>query len=128
MPAYAPLWLSCFSLTAQCLTLMALGLMAGFFATYSGNVNFDDYVLIDVAFNQQNGTLGRAIDWITGADRSTTGLDSAGLGEVIEHFGQFGNAYGAAFLAAVPEPTSLALLGVPALAGIVRRRRKTSVR
>ena len=91
---------------------------------YSGNVNFDDYVLIDVAFNQQNATLGRAVDWISGDDRSAAGLDAPGMSEVFQHLDQFGSAYGAAFLAAVPEPTSLALLGVPALAGIVQRRRR----
>jgi uncharacterized membrane protein len=59
MPAYAPLWLNRFSLTAQCLTLMALGLMAGFFATYSANVNFatleldgPTYAQIQSAFNR----------------------------------------------------------------------------
>ena len=92
---------------------------------YSGAVTFDDYVLIDIAFNQQNGTLSRAIDWISGDDRSAADLGTAGLSEVLGHLDQFGSAYGAAFLAAVPEPTSLALLGVPALAGIVRRRRRS---
>jgi hypothetical protein len=43
---------------------------------------------------------------------------------MLGHLGQFGTAYGAAFLAAVPEPSALLALGVPALAGIVRRRRR----
>ena len=90
---------------------------------YSGAVNFDDYVLIDIAFNQQNGTLGRAIDWISGDDRSGSGRTATGVSEVIAHLDQFGAAYGQAFLAAVPEPSAFALLGVPALAGIARRRR-----
>jgi hypothetical protein len=47
-----------------------------------------------------------------------------GVVTVIDHFGQFGTTYGTAFLAAVPEPTTLALLGVPAWAGIVRPRRR----
>src|SRR4029077_19936191 len=37
---------------------------------YSGGVNFDDYVLIDVAFNTQSGTLGRAVRFLSGDDRS----------------------------------------------------------
>ena len=91
---------------------------------YSGNVSFDDYVLIDTAFNQQNGTLGRAVDWISGDDRSSAGLDTPGMSEVLGHLDQFGGAYASAFLAAVPEPTSLALLVVPAVASMVRRRRR----
>jgi hypothetical protein len=43
---------------------------------------------------------------------------------VIEHFERFGASYGAAFLAAVPEPASLALLGISALASTVRPRRR----
>ena len=90
---------------------------------YSGAVTFDDYVLIDIAFNQQNGTLGRAVDWISGDDRSAAGLDSAGMSEVLGHLDQFGGAYGAAFLAAVPEPTSMLVLSVPGALGFIRRRR-----
>ena len=91
---------------------------------YSGGVSFDDYVLIDISFNQQNGTLQRAMDWISGDDRSVTGLDAPGMSEMLDHFEQFGASYGAAFLAAVPEPTSLAMLGVTASAGTRRRRRR----
>ena len=106
---------------------------------YSGGVSFDDYVLIDIAFNQQNGTLSRAIDWISGDDRSESGRTdfgelgstelaevnraATGVAEVIAHFERFGSAYGAAFLAAVPEPTSLAVFAVPALGFVARRRR-----
>ena len=90
---------------------------------YSGSVNFDDYVLIDIAFNQQNGTLSRAIDWISGDDRSGSGRAATGVQEVIDHLNEFGSGYGAAFLAAVPEPSAVLLLGLPALVGIVRRRR-----
>ena len=93
---------------------------------YSGNVSFDDYVLIDIAFNQQNGTLGRAIDWISGDDRSTAGLDTAGLGEVIGHFGQFGTGYGAAFLAAVPEPALVGVASVVGSVALLRRRRRVA--
>jgi autotransporter-associated beta strand protein len=91
---------------------------------YSGGVSFDDYVLIDISFNQQGGTLSRAIDWISGDDRSESGRTATGVAEVIEHFEEFGAAYGQAFLAAVPEPSSMLILGVPALAGTVRRRRR----
>ena len=91
---------------------------------YSGSVTFDDYVLIDISFNQQNGTRGRAVGWISGDDRSAAGLDSPGMSEVLAHLDQFGSEYASAFLAAVPEPTSLALVGTPALALAVRRRRR----
>jgi fibronectin-binding autotransporter adhesin len=91
---------------------------------YSGTVNFDDYVLIDIAFNQQSGTLQRAIDWVSGDDRSGSGRVATGVGIVIEHFEQFGTSYGAAFLAAVPEPSALLALGVPALSSIVCPRRR----
>ena len=90
---------------------------------YSGAVNFDDYVLIDIAFNQQNGTLGRAIDWISGDDRSESGRTTTGVAEVIDHLDQFGGAYGAAFLAAVPEPTGL-VATAGALAGLMVARRR----
>ena len=93
---------------------------------YSGSVNFDDYVLIDIAFNQQSGTLGRAIDWISGDDRSASGLSGDAIGTMLGHLDQFGSAYGAAFLAAVPEPSALLVLGAPALVGIARRRRRRS--
>jgi autotransporter-associated beta strand protein len=97
---------------------------------YSGSVNFDDYVLIDIAFNQQNGTLGRATDWISGDDRTVAGLDQAGLGEVIGHLDQFGAVYGAAFLAAVPEPASTVALAFAAgtMLGCRRRRRPAAAR
>jgi len=61
-------------------------------------------VLIDINFNQQLGTLSRAVDWISGDDRSVAGLDSSGMSEMLAHLDQFGSTYGAAFLAAVPEP------------------------
>ena len=98
---------------------------------YSGTVNFDDYVLIDIAFNAQNGTLARAIDWISGDDRSGSGrpdLDQLGTGvaEVIEHFEQFGASYGAAFLAAVPEPSALASAVAVTVVPIVTRRRRVA--
>jgi hypothetical protein len=91
---------------------------------YSGNVSFDDYVLIDIAFNQQNGTLGRAIDWISGDDRSESGRTATGVAAMISHFEQFGPAFGQLFLASVPEPATLILSGLPAFAGLLRRRRQ----
>ena len=93
---------------------------------YSGSVNFDDYVLIDTANNQQSGTLARAVDWISGDDRSPANLDDPALRMVADHFDRFGAEYGAAFLAAVPEPT---VFGVLLGFGVAfsRRRRRSSV-
>jgi hypothetical protein len=86
-------------------------------------VNFDDYVLIDIAFNQQNGTLSRAIDWISGDDRSESNRAATGVQIIINHFEQFGAAYGQAFLAAVPEPMTISLLA-PLVLSLRRRRRR----
>jgi hypothetical protein len=40
------------------------------------------------------------------------------------HFAEFGTSYARRFVAAVPEPTSLLMIGVPASAGMLRRRRR----
>jgi hypothetical protein len=89
---------------------------------YSGAVNFDDYVLIDIAFNTQSGTLGRAVDYLSGEDRGAPGLDDAAVATVVNHFQQFGSTYAANFLAAVPEPASMAIAA--AACGLARRRRR----
>jgi autotransporter-associated beta strand protein len=89
----------------------------------NGQVNFDDYVLIDLAFNTQSGTLGRALSFLDGADRSSSGMNAPGLRQVLEHFDQFGDGYARGFLAAVPEPSSLLILSISALASMSRRRR-----
>jgi hypothetical protein len=89
---------------------------------YSGSVNFDDYVLIDVAFNVQSGTLGRAIDYLSGDDRSSKGLDDPSVQTVIAHFAQFGDAYAAHFLQAVPEPITVGSIAL-GLGAAARRRR-----
>ena len=91
---------------------------------YSGTVTFDDYVLIDTAFNQQNGTLQRAIDWVSGDDRSGSGRAVSGVQEVIEHLEQFGSAYGQAFLAAVPEPGFPVLVCLPVIFRVFHRCRQ----
>jgi hypothetical protein len=89
---------------------------------YSGAVNFDDYVLIDLAFNTQSGTLGRALAYVDGSDRSLHGMSEPALERVVQHFGQFGDDYASHVLAAVPEPSTLTLAVVPALAGMLRVR------
>jgi hypothetical protein len=71
-----------------------------------GSVNLDDYVLIDIAFNTQNGTLARALDWISGDDRSRAGLSDTAVATMLGHLDRFGSAYGAAFLLMVPEPAA----------------------
>jgi hypothetical protein len=67
-------------------------------------VDFDDYVLIDIAFNTQSGTLGRAVDYLSGEDRGAPGLDDPAVAKVVQHFEQFGLPYAQQFVAAVPEP------------------------
>ena len=71
---------------------------------YSGLIDFDDYVLIDIAYNTQNGTLARAIAYLDGTDRSASGRARTGVQKVVEHFAEFGAEYANEFLAAVPEP------------------------
>jgi autotransporter-associated beta strand protein len=90
---------------------------------YNGQVNFDDYVLIDLAFNTQSGTLGRALSFLDGSDRSARDMNNTSLRRVEQHFAQFGSDYASHFLAAVPEPTSLAFASV-AMALLSRRRRR----
>ena len=72
----------------------------------NGTVNFDDYSLIDLAFNTQSGTLRRAMTYLDGGDRSSSGMNEPSLQLVIEHFNQFGEGYANSFLNAVPEPTA----------------------
>jgi hypothetical protein len=89
----------------------------------NGQVNFDDYVLIDLAFNTQSGTLGRALTFIDGSNTSSSGMSGAALDRVQQHLDQFGSDYASHFLAAVPEPTSITMVGVAALGALRRRRR-----
>src|SRR5205085_3253471 len=91
---------------------------------YNGSVNFDDYVLIDLAFNTQSGTLGRALAFLDGSDTSTSGMSGDALLKVQQHLSEFGGDYASHFLAAVPEPTSLALAGIVASATLLSRRRQ----
>ena len=90
----------------------------------NGQVNFDDYVLIDLAFNTQSGTLGRALSFLGGSDPGTGGMQGDALQRVVQHFDQFGDGYARSFLAAVPEPSALCLIGLAASAAVSRRRRR----
>ena len=87
----------------------------------NGVVNFDDYVIIDIAFNNQVGTTAEAIAWLNG-DRSESGDATPGVRRVIDHVERFGTEYSRSFLAAVPEP--IALTPVACLALARRRRRR----
>jgi hypothetical protein len=51
-------------------------------------------------------------------------MNDAALRAVQDHFQQFGSDYANHFLAAVPEPTGLALTGVLASASMISRRRR----
>jgi hypothetical protein len=88
-------------------------------------VNFDDYVLIDLAFNTQSGTLRRALSFLDGTDSSARQMDAPPLDLVEQHLWQFGDAYAAGFLAAVPEPaTVVAPLYLLAVIVAPRRHRR----
>jgi len=83
---------------------------------YNGVVSFDDYSLIDQAFNTQSGTLQRAIAYLDGSDRSSNGLNSPSLQQVVEHFNQFGDDYADTFLDTVNTPPPAA----PSIKSIAR--------
>jgi len=87
-------------------------------------VNFDDYVLIDLAFNTQSGTLGRALGFLDGSDGSDSGISGAALQRVQQHLDQFGGEYASHFLAAVPEPTAVAWAGMMMLLMRCRRLKR----
>jgi hypothetical protein len=91
----------------------------------NGQVNFDDYVLIDLAFNTQSGTLRRALSFIDGSDRSAAGMNDPALRRVEDHLSEFGDAYARGFLAAVPEPTAVALATLAVIPALSRRRRRS---
>jgi hypothetical protein len=57
----------------------------------NGSVNFDDYVLIDLAYNAQNGTLANAHDYLNGG--AYPGIPSAGLQKVHDHWLDMGADY-----------------------------------
>jgi hypothetical protein len=101
--------------------------LAGWFngdADLNGLIDADDYALIDNAFNTQSGTLRRAVDFLSGDNRSVDGVHGPSLEMVIEHFDRFGVSYAQAFLAFVPEPSTVALVGLTMLAYRRPRRRR----
>jgi hypothetical protein len=89
---------------------------------YDGHVTFDDYVLIDLAFNVQDGTLGRAIRYLSGEDRSDRGMTDAALRMIELHEQEFGQLYVDHFLAAVPEPGGIAVIASAISIGMARGR------
>jgi hypothetical protein len=91
---------------------------------YNGFVDGDDYALIDNAFNTQDGTIGRAIAYITGEDRNRDTMNALPLQKVVEHFDEFGLGYANSFLSAIPEPTGAIAPGLAALLGLTPRRRR----
>ena len=92
---------------------------------YSSVIDFDDYVLIDLGFNTQTGTLRAAVNWLSGDDRGFDMNGTPGTRKVLEHFQQFGLPYARHFLAAVPEPATLAAVSLVASLLSRRRRRRT---
>jgi hypothetical protein len=91
-------------------------------------VNFDDYVLIDLAFNTQSGTLGRALSFLDGSDTSVAGMTGPSLQRVEQHLAEFGTIYASHFLSAVPEPALTGALGLMSLSLMNRRRASRRVR
>jgi hypothetical protein len=66
------------------------------------------------------------VNYLSGDDRGASGLDDSSVQKVVEHFEQFGPQYGAAFLAAIPEPMSLAgVVACAAGARLVGRHRRS---
>ncbi|CAN5711216.1 hypothetical protein BH09PLA1_BH09PLA1_03290 [soil metagenome] len=63
------------------------------------------------------------MSYLDGGDRSTNGMSSPELTQVVNHFNQFGESYANSFLNAVPEPTVIALLA-PIGVMFTRRRRR----
>lgn len=90
-----------------------------------GTVNVDDYALIDLAYNDQEGTLARATAWIDGTDRSTGDMNRPALSQVVSHYERFGQAYAASLLAAVPEPAT-PTVGIIGLSLLIRRGRRSA--
>ncbi len=90
---------------------------------YDGRIDFDDYALIDNAFNAQSGTLARAVAYLDGSDRSSGLMGDPSLQFVQSHLEQFGVSYAQSFLAAVPEPSSAAMVAM-VLVSVSRHRRR----
>jgi hypothetical protein len=92
----------------------------------NGVVDFDDYVLIDLFFNMQNGggdaALRRAQRWLSG-ESSPKGIDPVVLRVLEHHLDEFGKDYARSFVVAVPEPTESALM-VAALTLFRNHRRR----
>lgn len=89
----------------------------------SGVVDYWDYAWQDVSYNVEQGTIQRAIDYVSGDDRNSPGLDAPPVATVVNHLNQLGSAYGQAFLSIIPEPASLG--GVVLACATMRRRRRS---
>jgi hypothetical protein len=92
----------------------------------NGVIDGDDYALIDFSFNTQRpgalGSIDRAMDYLSGDDRSLNGMNTPELRNVVKHFNEFGVPYAQLFMSTVPEPGVVTLL--IAVAPLLRRRRR----
>jgi len=67
--------------------------------------------------------LQRALRFLDGSDRDVDSMsDAAALQRVVDHFQQFGDIYAGNFIAAVPEPAGIIVIGAAVVASLLRRR------
>jgi hypothetical protein len=90
----------------------------------NGVIDGDDYALIDHAFNTQDGTLRRAVGFLSGQGSTNDDMNTAALDTVRQHFERFGVDYAQAFLASVPEPAGAPMSLLPVAGTLARWRRR----
>jgi hypothetical protein len=92
---------------------------------YSGGApDGDDYALIDGASNFLHPPfLGAILGWVSNGMAGDTSNWDWRAQEVVQHYDQFGQGYITTFMAHVPEPASIGIVGIGLLGSLARRRR-----